>query len=32
MASTRQCLLNQFADRSICANQNNCHKTPFFGF
>src|ERR1700686_726340 len=26
MASTRQCLLNQFADRSVCANQNNFHK------
>src|SRR6202048_2973855 len=26
MASTRQCLLNQFADLSVCANQNNFHK------
>jgi hypothetical protein len=26
MASTRQCLLNQFADLSVCANQNNLHK------
>src|ERR1700722_20211412 len=26
MASTRQCLLNQFADFSVCANQNNFHK------
>src|SRR6476620_9096604 len=26
MASTRQRLLNQFADRSVCANQNNFHK------
>src|SRR5258708_2426592 len=26
MASTRQCLLNQFADRSVCANQNKFHK------
>src|SRR6202035_4702474 len=25
-ASTRQCLLNQFADLSVCANQNNLHK------
>src|SRR6202158_4656902 len=28
MASTRQCLLNQFADLSVCANQNNSHKNP----
>src|ERR1700676_4528581 len=28
MASTRQCLLNQFADLSVCANQNNFHKNP----
>src|SRR5260370_9272350 len=27
MASTRECLLNQFADRSVCANQNNFHKS-----
>src|SRR6202158_3057326 len=26
MASTRQCLLNQFADLSVCANQNNFHR------
>src|SRR5580704_15618959 len=26
MASTRQRLLNQFADLSVCANQNNFHK------
>src|SRR5580692_11511467 len=26
MASSRQCLLNQFADLSVCANQNNFHK------
>src|ERR1700719_3817095 len=26
MASTRQCLLNQFADLSVCANQNNFHE------
>src|SRR4029077_18230346 len=26
MASTRQCLLNQFADLSVCANQNKFHK------
>src|ERR1700737_2056933 len=26
MASTRQCLLNQFTDLSVCANQNNFHK------
>src|ERR1700686_915710 len=26
MASNRQCLLNQFADLSVCANQNNFHK------
>src|SRR5258707_2780555 len=26
MPSTRQCLLNQFADLSVCANQNNFHK------
>src|SRR4029077_4733925 len=26
MASARQCLLNQFADLSVCANQNNLHK------
>src|ERR1700692_772977 len=26
MASTRQCLLNQVADLSVCANQNNFHK------
>src|ERR1700675_3422002 len=26
MASTSQCLLNQFADLSVCANQNNFHK------
>jgi hypothetical protein len=26
MASTRQCLLNLFADRSVCANQNDSHK------
>src|SRR6478672_10762362 len=26
MASTRQCLLNQFPDLSVCANQNNFHK------
>src|SRR6202161_1796410 len=26
MASTRQCLLNQFADLSVCTNQNNFHK------
>src|ERR1700737_401514 len=26
MASTRQYLLNQFADLSVCANQNNFHK------
>ena len=26
MASTRQGLLNQFADLSVCANQNNFHK------
>src|SRR5580692_8142794 len=26
MASTRQCLLNQFADLSVCAHQNNLHK------
>src|SRR5258707_13534620 len=26
MASTRQCLLNQFADLSVRANQNNFHK------
>src|ERR1700694_27001 len=26
MASTRQCLLNQFADLSVCAHQNNFHK------
>ena len=26
MASTRQCLLNQFADLSVCANQDNFHK------
>src|SRR6202140_3354390 len=26
MATTRQCLLNQFADLSVCANQNNSHK------
>src|SRR6202158_4983218 len=25
MASTRQCLLNQFADLSVCANQNEFH-------
>src|SRR6202035_3541357 len=30
IASARQCLLNQFADLSVCANQNNFHKkTPF---
>jgi hypothetical protein len=23
MANTRQCLLNQLADLSVCANQNN---------
>src|SRR5260370_3304881 len=28
MASTRQCLLNQFADLSVCANQNKFHKYP----
>jgi hypothetical protein len=27
MASTRQCLLNQFADLSVCANQYDFHKT-----
>jgi hypothetical protein len=27
MASARQCLLNQFADRSVRANQNNLHKS-----
>src|SRR6202030_690329 len=26
MASTRQCFLNQFADLSVCANQDNFHK------
>src|ERR1700694_2620304 len=26
MASTRQCFLNQFANCSVCANQNNFHK------
>src|SRR6267143_3997794 len=26
MASTRQCLLNQFADLPVCANQDNFHK------
>src|ERR1700720_1974057 len=26
MASTRQCLLNQFADLSVSANQNNFHE------
>src|ERR1700694_5089180 len=26
MATTRQCLLNQFADLSVCTNQNNFHK------
>src|ERR1700686_3926589 len=26
MATPRQCLLNQFADRSVCANQNDFHK------
>src|ERR1700692_226343 len=26
MAGTRQCLLNQFSDLSVCANQNNLHK------
>src|ERR1700722_3532318 len=26
MASTRQCLLNQVADLSVCANQNNFHE------
>src|ERR1700730_372082 len=26
MASTRQCLLNQLADLSVCANQDNLHK------
>src|SRR5258705_1543741 len=26
MPSPRQCLLNQFADLSVCANQNNFHK------
>src|SRR5258708_34489244 len=26
MASTRQCLLNQFPDLSVCANRNNFHK------
>jgi hypothetical protein len=26
MASTRQCLLDQFADCSVCANQNKFHK------
>ena len=31
MASTRQCLLNQFADLSVCANQNNFHKNFTFG-
>src|SRR6202035_1528705 len=25
MSCTRQCLVNQFADRSVCANQNNFH-------
>src|ERR1700692_4871148 len=30
MASTRQCLLNQFADLSVCANQNNFHKNSIF--
>src|SRR5258708_11215453 len=28
-ASTRQCLLNQFADLSVCANQNNFHNSSF---
>src|SRR5258707_5932706 len=32
MASTRQCLLNQFADLSICANQNNFHKHSLLVF
>src|SRR6202158_2441896 len=27
MASTRQCLLNQFADLAVCANQNIFHKS-----
>src|SRR5882672_8853301 len=31
MASTRQCLLNEFADLSVCANQNNFHKNFTFG-
>src|ERR1700692_719387 len=30
MTSTRQCLLNQFADLSVCANQNNFHKNSIF--
>src|SRR6202035_2461557 len=32
MASTRQCLLNQFADLSVCANQNNFHKNSHSRF
>src|SRR5258708_7802971 len=29
MATTRQCRLNQFADRSVCSNQNNFHRNSF---
>src|SRR5258708_35714079 len=29
MASPRQCRLNQFADRSVCSNQNNFHRNSY---
>jgi hypothetical protein len=29
MASTRQCLLDQFPDLSVCADQNKFHKDTF---
>src|SRR4029077_6346674 len=30
MPSTCQCLLNQFADLSVCSNQNSFHKNSIF--